>query len=121
MKVAIFNGYGESGFPDYIEEQIVEKSFPEYRCGSIINILESYPNEPNMDKYKNLKVGEVLRYGDIFYFGNSFHPVRCTIEEVDISKKWTIEEYDGVEGIEYLEFECLSEELNYYKQIHYYS
>jgi hypothetical protein len=35
------------------------------------------------------------------------------IDTVDISKPWTIREYDGAEGIEYFTYEIIDEELNY--------
>ena len=118
IKVVIFDGYGASGFPKQIQNQIKEKDFPYIRCGSIIDILEQYPSVSKvtlMEKYNKLKVDEVLRCDNKFYFGAKPYNISCSIVEVDTSKKWRISEYDGAEGIEYLEHKCIAEDLNYWK------
>lgn len=118
IKVVIFDGYGASGFPEHIQKQIKEQRFPECRCGSIIEILEKYPSEPRenlAEKHKKLRFDEVLRCEDKFYFGVKPYNISCTIVEVDTSKKWTLSEYDGAEYIKYLDYKCISEELNYWK------
>ncbi|MDD4779108.1 MAG: hypothetical protein PHT02_00695 [Tissierellia bacterium] len=35
------------------------------------------------------------------------------INKVDISKPWTIRDYDGAEGIKYLTYKIINKELNY--------
>ena len=120
IKIVIFGGFGASGFPKHIAKQIKEKEFPQNRCGSIIDILEKYPSLEEVKelkaKYEKLKVDEVLRAGNRFYFGAKPYNISCTIEEVDTSRPWTFGEYDGAEGIEYLDFKCVSKELNYWKK-----
>lgn len=120
IKVLIFSGFGSSGYPKHISEQIKETNFPESRCGSIIEILELYPDKSNIDnlqeKYNSLQIGEVLRNKNKFYFGKKPYNISCSIVEVDTSKRWTIDEYDGAEGIKYLEPICVSKELNYWKE-----
>ena len=108
---------GESGFPKHIQKQITEEPSIHTRCGSVIGILESYPVEGDAGISK-LKKGEVVRRNNnTFYFGGEWYPILCTIEEVDTSRKWTIDEYDGAESIKYLEPVLVSEELNYWKEV----
>jgi len=120
MKVVIFDGYGPSYFPEYIQKLIKAKDFPQCRCGNVVSLLESYPNEENIgnlqERYDNLKIGEVLRWGNKFFFGADLYTIECSIEEVDISRKWTISVYDGAEDIKYLKPKCISEELNYWEE-----
>lgn len=35
------------------------------------------------------------------------------IKEIDINRPWTLSEYDGAEGIQYLDFKVIDATINY--------
>ena len=56
-------------------------------------------------------------YNDYLYVNNENAGCidRYELIDVDTSKKWYIEEYDGAESVVYLDdYECENEELNFY-------
>ncbi|MFO1442848.1 hypothetical protein KDN24_06420 [Bacillus sp. Bva_UNVM-123] len=51
---------------------------------------------------------------NVFQVGKEYYQY-ASIVEIDTTKPWTIEEYDGAEYIKYIEYEVLDEKLNYCK------
>jgi hypothetical protein len=86
----------------------------------VIEILESYPSVEDkvlLERlYETLKKGQVLRSGNYFWFGDNFHHIQCQIIDVDIKRKWTLTNYDGAEGVEYLDYKCIDDKINYWKK-----
>ena len=127
VNVLIFNGYGSPVMSDRLRKLLLidKVSFP----------LNRIITEERLEKIKQ-KAGEVLDYSrnkslkeqcqesenklirfsdNQFYFYNEnskgLHPF--SIVEVDTSRPWKIEEYDGAEYIQYLDYVVINEEINY--------
>lgn len=68
-----------------------------------------------------IKFEDTQRYKDyqsyVVYDANLYGASSFSIVDVDITRPWTIEEYDGAEYIQYLdENKLVDKELNYYKK-----
>ena len=48
---------------------------------------------------------------NIYELGGSFYEIK----DVDILRPWTIQEYDGYEYIQYMDYKIIDEKLNYGK------
>lgn len=122
VKMILFGGVGDSSIPKKIQQEMNDKPFPENRCGRVVEYLESYPIiTDNLAKaFESLKDGEVLRASEnTFYFGGRFYPIRCNIIEIDETRPWAFDEYDGAEGILYLDgYKCVNEKMNYHEYEH---
>lgn len=136
MKVLLFTGYG--GWDATPQMKKILNKYEEKgirgRIGEIVDYVENnhvvYPTIcklPEMEKeFKNnkeliVKFEDIQKngyqkytvYNDIGYSGT----VTFSIVEVDTTRPWTIEEYDGAEYIQYLdENKLVDEELNYYEK-----
>ena len=132
MKVLLFTGYGEAAYTPKMKE--IMDSYKNSICkraGFIIEYIESncevYIDEKSMMKAleKNNKDYEKI------VSCKSFPGVYCclnptsrttfvssfSIVDVDITRLWTIEEYDGSEYIQYLDdYKLVDKELNYYEK-----
>lgn len=92
----------------YIENNCVECEGSDY---------DSVRANLGKDKEKILKV-KITYTSDYIYwiYTEKYGVAVFKIEEVDISRPWTIDEYDNCEYIKYLdERKCLDEELNYWE------
>ena len=126
MKVIIFNGYGFVPVSDKIAEFMNKSSFPLNRTDKkLIKYIEENSKKVNMStpsfsivkelkqsKEKLIKVDK-----DQYYCYSNIKEVPCAIRivEVDISRPWTIEDYDGAEYIQYLDYIIENKEINYCK------
>ena len=69
-----------------------------------------------LEKFLKENPETIVNIGDSKYFiynKNLKYISSLEIVEVDISRPWTIEEYDGAEYIKYLDYEITNKELNY--------
>lgn len=101
MKILLFKTYAGNKVDKELKEKLSTNNFPLNRVGTIVDYIEQqgklvsrYPE----GNYYQFKTGET-------YF----------IEEVDISRPWTILEYDGSEYIQYLDYEVVEESIGYCK------
>ena len=130
MKVLIFSSHRGVVFTPKMKEIMNKYVGIRKRTGEIIEYIENncvcfeggnYDTiRANLgkDKEKILKIK--LTYGNIdyVYWINTelYGAAVFKIEEVDVTRPWTIEEYDSCEYIKYLdERKCIDEELNYWE------
>lgn len=127
VNVLIFTGYGMHCMPKNIQQILLDEtlSFPYNR---LINekklkeirkkadVLLDYSCDISLyEQCKNSKYGLIKLAENTFYF-NDFNTQRLCpfmIKEVDTSRPWKIEEYDGAEYIQYLDYEVKYKDINY--------
>lgn len=129
MRFLLFTGYGLSDVPECLKSILRKSKFPENRTGEIIDYLdknavhlEASTSEDvyklkgylkkNPEKIAKLK----LNYKkDLYaYYDKQLKDTNTfSVVDVDISIPWTIDEYDGAEGIQYLNLKIINKELNY--------
>lgn len=120
MKVLLLSSYG-SYIPKFIRDHMQANSHS-WRWGSVIDYIESNAvvNQVNcgnlLDQYNiiefsipNSKEKKYLIKRD----GNKIINIFVSIIEVDVSRPWTILEYDGSEYIQYLDHTCIDKKANY--------
>lgn len=133
MKVLLFTNYGsDTRTPKMIEImnknggytikgrtgeviEYIESNCVEYEQISNDNIIEikqkMRENHELIFTFKNFQ-GKYYAYNSNTHDSDSF-----SIVDVDITRPWTIEDYDGSEGIKYLdEWTLVDKEMNYYKE-----
>lgn len=121
MKVIVLCSYGNEGLPKEFGCNYKDKLWRFDK--KLINRIEKldwikidFPNNIK-DTTKNYcyKVSNGVKY--IYATPNSHSLFNIfKIVEVDISRPWCIEEYDGAEGIKYLDdYICVDKELNYFE------
>ena len=131
MKVLLFIDYGPP-YPTEEMQKIMDKyEFPYNRIGEIVEYIEN-----NSELVVDVSASSILKtkhhigklycsFGDVYgccaennkpsWFG-SVNPISSMqIAEVDITRPWTIEEYDGKEYIRYLDVDVIHENINYCK------
>jgi hypothetical protein len=98
IKVVLSKTYG----PDCTEEDFADIisgiSFPKCRVGKIVDYLKTH--------------GELefrVNNTDIYRYEHNLY----SIQEVDMSRPWTIASYDGLEYIQYLDYDVVDESMNY--------
>lgn len=136
MKVLLFTGYGGYAATPQMKE-ILEKYDGIYsRIGEIVDYVENnhvvydvsqyfevekelkkknnkeliikFEDNKKHDNYQKYAIYNNIKYSNFSTF---------SIVEVDITRPWTIEEYDGAEYIQYLdENKLIDKELNYYEK-----
>ena len=127
VNVLIFNGYGAPVMSHKLCKLLINEkvSFPLNRIISEERLKEIKQKARDIIDYSRLKSlkeqcqeseNKVIRFTDNqFYFYNEnskyIHPF--SIVEVDTSRPWKIEEYDGAEYIQYLDYIVINEEINY--------
>jgi hypothetical protein len=131
MKVLLFTGYGGYAATPQMRK-ILEKYDGIYsRIGEIVDYVENnhvlYHSSHFIEAESELKNNRELiikfedtqRYKDrqsyVVYDANLYGTASFSIVDVDTTRPWTIEEYDGAEYIQYLdENKLIDKELNYY-------
>ena len=125
-RIAIFPSYGGCGVPEEFKA-VINNSSRSWRlvAAELIDSLKDTHSEIDEDVYTEFlhkpfsKNNWYLKCGNNFYFKTeeeSSFVFRLKIVEVDTSKKWKIDEYDGAEGIEYFREPVLvDKELNMYR------
>ena len=126
-KVLIFSSFGLNSCTPEMEKILNKKRCPQNRVGEIIDYLEHKAvfMENDFDKIQDylkkdknnlVKIEDKGRDIYIIWDDNVHWTSSFTIKEVDISRPWTIEDYDGAERIHYLDdFELIDSQLNYYR------
>ena len=120
MKVIVLSSFGNDGLPKIFKCDYSDKLWRVNK--NLISRIESFgwnhielPTEIK-DLKQNYKY-DVLNGTKYFYAtpDDSMPFNAFKIIDVDISRPWCIEEYDGAESVKYLdEYVCISEELNYF-------
>lgn len=127
MKVLIFSGFGSCVLTPTMKKIMKENKFPFNRVGKIIEYIESKAVDKTgsdifeIRKWLNEDLENIAICVDCnqkFYLvgdgdGGSDN---FSISDVDITRPWTIEEYDGSEYVKYLDRYGVIKELNYYKE-----
>ena len=120
MKVLIFHQGIFMFSNSKIQELLNHKNFPENRTGDIIKYIEDNTIickdtnnimdlcESNPNKFIHVQ-GEYYLGWDKKYDIS----VLFKIQEVDITRPWTIQEYDGSEYIQYLDYNIVNTDMNY--------
>lgn len=131
MKMLIFSALGGIK-PDIVMKKLRSSgaSYPECRTGNILNILEEISvkttdvtdgtyfdwckNNPER-LIKSPNGEEVNYYG---WCSASDTMSKVTVVDVDVTKRWVIKEYLGMEELQELpEYTCISSRLNLYGKV----
>lgn len=119
-QVVLFDGYGSQMLPTIIRERVEGQPFLKVRSEILVDFIKREKkhilNAITRDKVEQLKTGEYMRVEDRLYFMGSIYLSHFTMYDVDTSKRWCIEEYDGAEYVEYLDYELVDKELNCYRK-----
>ena len=127
INVLIFNGYGMHCMPKKVRQLLINEnlSFPYNRIISDEKLEEirekagpCLDNSRDVNFFEQCKNSEngIIRFSiDQFYFCDYNTNTLCPfmIGEVDTSRPWTIENYDGGEYVQYLDYVVLHEDINY--------
>ena len=135
MKVLLFIDYGSS-YPTEEMQKIMDKyEFPYNRIGEIVDYIEKNSetvNEFSSSTLLNTKssIGKLYcANADIYaccvhrnkplYCGwgiGTYYPITTIqIADVDTTRPWCIDNYDGKEYIKYLDYDVVDEDINYCK------
>ena len=125
MKILLFTGYGGWAATPHMKEILNKHKGIRGRVGEIIDYVENnhviYDASQYFEAQKELKNNKelIIKINNDYIVWNEtiYSTAPFSIEDVDTTRPWTIEEYDGAEYIEYLdEHKLADEELNYYKK-----
>ena len=128
MEVLIFPGYGAESYPDYLYPDGNIPDFPYNRIGEVIEKIRetassfSYENHQDLLSYlKNNKQAIVpsKENENEYYYWNKESKWLDTMKIVEIndSRCWTIDIYDGAEMIVYPDIFVLDKKIGYCKVI----
>lgn len=130
MKVLLFSGH-ESAYPTEEMQKILDKlEFPFNRIGEIVEFIEK--NSEDIIDYSAISllntkkhIGKHRLTSNIYacctrkkkseLFGSNYPITTLAIVDVDITRPWTIDVYDGAEYIKYLDYDVVDEDINYCK------
>lgn len=127
INVLVFNNYGSSYLSRKVKNLLIDKNltFPYNRIISeeklkeiqsvAKNVLDDFSKD-NIDKNWILRFIEHCDKSDrVFYYYNTSINIleQFTILEVDTSRPWKIENYDGAEYVQYLDYVVINEDINY--------
>jgi len=128
IEVLIYSGYGGSEHGHNAMNEIEKQNpFPANRvllakyvkehCVEVDGVFNSLQIQQYLEAHKQdiIRVQYGLRYM-YFVLHEGLYPVGMSIEKVDTSKKWTIDSDGSNESIEYIDYKCLDEHLNYYQK-----
>lgn len=130
IKVLLFTGYGANTVTPAMKEIMLKyKGIKMCTCNELIEyvenscvVYEDY-NKIKYDEFTKLirsnyeKIVTFKTNPNVYYvYDRENHYVSIfSIIEVDTTRPWTIEEYDGSESIKYLDdMVCVDKELNYW-------
>lgn len=129
MKILLFTGYSGCAYTADMLKIMKKYNGIRGRIGEIVeyvenNCVEYYAADyvkasDAMKNNKDLIVKYKMPLEDQYavWDANMHHPAFFSIVDVDTSRPWTIEEYDGAESVRYLdERKCIDEELNYWSE-----
>lgn len=130
MKILVFNGYGPNNVTPKMKEIMDKNEGIKSRTGEIIHFIEEHAVKCSEEDYvkmqKQMKKDPemIVCYRSTekvasYQIASSEVPYFCNfaIIDVDTSRPWTIDTYDGAENIKYLDERTLvDEELNYYEE-----
>jgi hypothetical protein len=125
MKVLLFTRYGGCTATPQMKEILNKYKGIRGRIGEIVDYVENnhvvYDASQYFDAQKEAKNNKelIIKISDVYIVWNEniSSTAPFSIVEVDTTRPWTIEEYDGAEYIEYLdENKLVDEELNYHEK-----
>ena len=122
VNILIFSGFGANTYSvDMLainkkyEFPISRRELAAFVQKTAIQMISGTSSE-SLEKFLKENPETIINIGDSKYFiynKNLKYISSLEIVEVDISRPWTIEEYDGAEYIKYLDYEITNKELNY--------
>ena len=120
MKVLIFHQGVFMFLNSKIQQLLSQKIFPENRTGDIIkyiedNIIVCKDTNNIIELIKNNPNNFIHIQGDYYASWDKIYKTIALfkIQEVDITRPWTIQEYDGSEYIQYLDYNIVNTDMNY--------
>lgn len=125
MKVLLFTDFGTNYLSPEMIKILGKNPFPINRTGKIIEFVEqiAVPLDktegliPQIFKEKSNTIIKIEDQGtsqDIYIIkSDSDRFSRFAIQEVDTTRPWTIENYDGAEYIQYLDYNIINSDINY--------
>lgn len=120
MKVLIFHQGMFMFFNSKMQQLLNQKTFPVNRTGNIIKYIENNTiacRDTNniMDLCKNNPNKFIHVQGDYYVSWDCIYETMALfkIQDVDITRPWTIQEYDGSEYIQYLDYNIVNTNMNY--------
>lgn len=122
MKVIVLSSHGYSTLPEIFSVNYKDKCWRVSQ--DLIKEIESFDwkliKSQDMKGSRNVNYAMPTKDGMLYFYAtltefSSFNAFE--IVDVDITRPWCIEEYDGAEYIEYLDdVICLDKELNFYEK-----
>lgn len=120
MKMVLFTGHG--GIYLNSELKKIFKDFSIQNRIDAVDYLQTHYEDADKDYYaylEQIKKKDVIVKADekTYLCWNVDNESICvySIVDVDTTRPWTIEHYDGSEYVKYLEFKLIDEKYNYYK------
>ena len=122
MKVLLFVGYGTPSGCKTINDLLSEKTFPLNRVDNdVINHIEQNAEEKKADETKSIyelceeSKSKIIKLNNLYFCFGHRKGSGCTMQivNVDVSRPWKIEEYDGAEYIQYLDYKVINQDINY--------
>ena len=122
MKVIVLTSHGCSTLPEIFSVNYKDKCWRVNQ--DLIKEIESFDwkliKSEYMIRSRNENYAMPTKDGMLYFYAtpNEFNAFNAfEIVDVDITRPWCIEEYDGAEYIEYLDdVICLDKELNFYEK-----
>jgi hypothetical protein len=127
IEVALFTSFGSTPCIQKVRDVLDAYDFPQNRIE-----LAKYIKENAIEIDRNDVYGFMAEHKDfIGYLDDLRYPDKrgyymdigkmglaaISIRTVDTSRPWLVSEYDGAEGIEYLDYKIINKEYNYGKKI----
>ncbi len=127
MKIAIGAGYSGFNLPKWLMEKCNDENPIKMRFNVAKYLEENCDYEIDEQKI-NKPIKEFVDKYKILKIKGKFYNIYCTKDEenltvmdyctycivdVDITRPWRIDEYDGSEGIQYLDYDVIDKEFNY--------
>lgn len=126
MKILLFAGNRKDSSLQ-LNKFLQKNDFPQNRFGEIVKYVEKTAVElsPSFNSFDNLyqilsgSPEKVVHIKDNIYacldsdYKNANMITFVFIYDVDTSRPWTLQNNDGIEHIQYLDYKVLNEDLNY--------
>lgn len=125
MKILLLTDFGDNYLSPQMIRILQKNHFPINRTGNIINFIEQKAVPLNKTeglisqifKEKSNTIIKIEDQGtsqDIYIIkSDSDRFSRFAVQEVDTTRPWTIENYDGAEYIQYLDYNIINSDINY--------
>ena len=112
MKVIILNNWGTK-IPKMIKDRVHNGN--NWRWGDLVKFIEV--NAVNADQLGINPNAKVICYPGIDKTSKTYlfkeDQVTLSIIDVDTSRPWSIEKYDGAEYVQYLDYDIIDKKINF--------